>query len=50
MTPNVIGCSMSSTHIPVSEQDENRHKKMKYTINVQTICDCNGRFTDFDIN
>lgn len=23
---------------------------MKYTINVQTIYDCNGRFTDFDIN
>ena len=22
---------------------------MKYTINVQAICDCNGRFTDVDI-
>ena len=50
--PRVLGC-IDGTHIPISQPHENPHDyfsyKMKYTINVQAICDCNGRFTDVDI-
>ena len=50
--PRVLGC-IDVNHIPISEPHENPHDyfscKMKYTINVQAICDCNGRFTDVDI-
>ena len=48
----VLGC-INGTHIPISEPHENPHDnfsyKMKYTINVQAVGDCNGRFTDADI-
>ena len=48
----VLGC-IDETHIPISEPHENHYDyfsyKMKYPINVQAICDCNGRFTDVDI-
>ena len=44
---------IDGTHTPISELHENPHDdfsyKMKYAINVQAICDCNGRFTDVDI-
>ena len=50
--PRVLGC-IDGTHIPISEPHENPHDyflyKMKYTINVQAICDCNGRSRDVDI-
>ena len=50
--PRVLGC-IDGTHNPISEPQENPHDyflyKMKYTINVQAICDCNGRFMDVDI-
>ena len=48
----VLGC-IDGTHIPISEPHENPHDyfshNMKYTINVQTTGDCNGRFTDVDV-
>ena len=48
----VLGC-IDGMHIPISEPHENPHDyfshNMKYTINVQTIGDCNRRFTDVDI-
>ena len=50
--PRVLGC-IDGTHIPISEPQENPHDyflyKMKYTMNVQAICDCNGRFMNIDI-
>ena len=50
--PGVLRC-IDGTHIPISEPRENPHNyfsyKMKYTINVQAICGCNGIFTDVDI-
>ena len=49
--PTVLGC-IDGTHIlHISEPHENPYfsYKMKYTINIQAICDCNGRFTDVDI-
>ena len=49
--PRVLGC-IDGTHIPISKPHKNPHDyfsyKMTYTINVQAICDCNGRFTDVD--
>ena len=43
--PRVLGC-IDGTYIPISEPHENPHDyfsdKMKYTINVQAIGDCNG--------
>ena len=50
--PHVIGC-IDGTHIPIGQPSENAHDyysyKMKYTINVQAICDHRGLFTDVDI-
>ena len=50
--PMVLGC-IDGTHIHISEPHENHYDyfsyKMKFTINVQAICACNGRFTDVDI-
>ena len=50
--PRVLGC-VDGTHIPLSEPRENPDDyfsyKMKYTINIQAICDCNRRFVYVDI-
>ena len=50
--PRVIGC-IDGTHIPIMQPSENPHDyfsyKMKYTLNVQAICDHSGKFLDVDI-
>ena len=50
--PRVLEC-VDGTHIPLSEPRENPDDyfsyKMKYTINIQAICDCNRRFVYVDI-
>ena len=50
--PRVLG-SIDGTHIHISQPHENHYDyfsyKMKFTINVQAISDCNGKFTDVDI-
>ena len=50
--PRILGC-VDGTYIPISEPYENHYDyfsyKIKYTIKVQAICDCNRRFTDVDI-
>ena len=49
--PMVIGC-VDGTHIPVKQPTENAHDyfchKMKYTMNVQAICDHEGCFLYVD--
>ena len=44
---------MDGTHIPIKQPSENAHDlfsyKMKYTINVQGVCDCGGVFIDVDV-
>ena len=50
--PKITGC-VDGTHIPISEPHENSHDyfsyKMKYSINVQAMCDARGKFIDVDI-
>ena len=50
--PRVLWC-INGRHIPISEPHKNPHNcfsnKIKYTISVQAIYDCNRRFTDIDI-
>ena len=50
--PRVIGC-IDGTHIPIKQPSENAHDyfsyKMKYTLNVQAICDHSGKFIDVDM-
>ena len=49
--PMVVGC-IDGTHIPVRQPTENAHDyfcyKMKYSINVQAVCDHEGMFLDVD--
>ena len=49
--PMVIGC-VDGTHIPIRQPLENAHDyfcfKMKYSINVQAVCDFEGKFIDVD--
>ena len=50
--PMVVGC-VDGTHIPVRQQTENVHDyfcyKMKYSVNVKTVCDYEGQFLDVDV-
>lgn len=50
--PQAFGC-VDGTHIPIRQPSDNAHDffsyKMKYTLNVQGVCDCNGLFIDVDI-
>ena len=50
--PQAFGC-VDGTHIPILSPNENPHDyfcyKMKYTLNVQAVCDCNGKFLDVDV-
>ena len=50
--PMVLGY-IDGTHIHISEPHKNHYDyfsyKMKFTINVQAISDCNGKFTNVDI-
>ena len=49
--PQAFGC-VDGTHITIVQPLENSHDyfsyKMKYTLNVQGICDYQGRFIDVD--
>ena len=49
--PMVLGC-VDGTHIPIKQPHENAHAylcyKMKYSINVQAVCDHEGCFIDVD--
>lgn len=49
--PQAFGC-VGRTHIPIQQPLENSHDfysyKMKYTLNVQGICDFEGKFIDVD--
>lgn len=49
--PQAFGC-VNGTHITIQQPLENSHDyfsyKMKYTLNVQGICDYEGRFIDVD--
>ncbi len=49
--PMVAGC-VDGTHIPIKQPHENSHDyfcyKMKYSLNVQAICDQEGLFLDVD--
>lgn len=49
--PQAFGC-VDGTHIAIQQPLENSHDffsyKMKYTLNVQGICDYQGRFIDVD--
>ncbi len=49
--PQVFGC-VDGTHIPIAQPTENPHDyfsyKMKYTINVQAICNWKGLFLNVD--
>ena len=49
--PMVVGC-VDGTHVPVRQPTENPHDyfcyKMKYSINVQAVCDHEGKFLDVD--
>ena len=49
--PMVVGC-VDGTHIPVRQPTENAHDyfcyKMKYSLNVQAVCDYEGTFLDVD--
>ena len=50
--PQTFAC-IDGTHIPIKQPSENAHDffsyKMKYTINVQGVCDCRGMFIDVDV-
>ena len=47
--PQAFGC-IDGTHIPIQQPLENSHDsyKMKYTINVQAVCDYRGVYLDVD--
>ena len=49
--PQAFVCS-DGTHIPIKQPSDNAHDffsyKMKYTINVQGVCDGSGMFIDVD--
>ena len=49
--PQVVGC-VDGTHIPIRQPIESPHDyfcyKMKYSLNVQAVCDEKGLFIDFD--
>ena len=49
--PQVVGC-VDGTHVPIKQPIENPHDyfcyKMKYSLNVQAVCDEKGLFIDFD--
>ena len=51
--PQVIGC-IDGTHVPIKQPLENPHDyfcyKMKYSLNVQAICNERGLFTDVDVS
>ena len=50
--PQAFGC-VDGTHIPIAQPCENPHDyfsyKLKYTLNVQGVCDWKGLFLDVDI-
>ena len=50
--PQVVGC-IDGTHIPIKQPTENAHDffgyKMKYSLNVQAICNHIGQFIDVEI-
>ena len=50
--PQVFGC-VDGTHIPIAQPCENPHDyfsyKLKYTLNIQGVCDWKGLFLDVDI-
>jgi len=50
--PQVIGC-IDGTHIPIKRPSDNPQDyfcyKMKYSLNIQAICDEKGYFTDVEI-
>lgn len=49
--PQAFAC-IDGTHIPIKQPSDNAHDffsyKMKYTINVQGVCDSSGKFIDVD--
>lgn len=49
--PMVVGC-IDGTHIPIRQPNENPHDyfcyKMRYSINMQAVCDQDGCFLDID--
>ena len=51
--PQVLGV-VDGTHIPINKPKEDSQSyfsyKMKYSLNVQGVCDSKGRFIDVDIN
>ena len=44
---------VDGTHIPIAQPSKNPHEyfsyKLKYTLNVQGICDSKGLFLDVDV-
>ena len=50
--PQAFGC-LDGTHIPIEEPTENSHDyfcyKMKFSLNVQALCDYRGVFLDVEI-
>ncbi|XP_068674456.1 uncharacterized protein [Montipora foliosa] len=50
--PQAFGC-VDGTHIPIAQPSENPHDyfsyKLKYTLNVQRVCDWKGLFLDVDV-
>ena len=50
--PQVFGC-VDGTHIPIAQPCENPHdyfsNKLKYTLNIQGVCDWKGLFLNVDI-
>ena len=50
--PQAFGC-VDGTHIPILSPSENPHDyfsyKMKHTLNVEGVCDCNRTFLDVDV-
>ena len=50
--PQVLG-AVDGTHVPIQQPNKNSHSffsyKMKYTINVQAVCDFSGRFIDVEV-
>lgn len=49
--PQAFGC-IDGTHVEIQEPQENPHDywlhKMKYSLNIQAVCDHNGVFVDVD--
>ena len=50
--PQAFGC-VDGTHIPIAQPSENPHDyfsyKLKYTLNVQGVCDWKGLFLHVDV-